>query len=134
MAVYEIPGDEYNVKLAEALKKLPEFKMPEWAVFVKTGVSRQRPSAEKDFWHKRAASILRQIYINKVVGVGRLRTRYGGKQNRGMRPSKFRKSSGKIIRVILQQAEREGLLEQAKSRKKGRQLTKKGIEFLESIK
>src|SRR3989344_4890467 len=115
MAVYEIPGDKYNMKLAEALKNLPEFKMPEWAVFVKT-------------------SILRQIYINKVVGVGRLRTRYGGKQNRGMRPSKFRKSSGKIIRVILQQAEREGLLEQAKSKKKGRQLTKKGIEFLESIK
>ncbi|HLD37214.1 MAG TPA: 40S ribosomal protein S19 [Candidatus Nanoarchaeia archaeon] len=134
MAVYEIPGDKYNMKLAEALKNLPEFKMPEWAVFVKTGVSRQRPSVEKDFWHKRAASILRQIYINKVVGVGRLRTRYGGKQNRGMRPSKFRKSSGKIIRVILQQAEREGLLEQAKSKKKGRQLTKKGIEFLESIK
>ena len=29
---------------------------------------------DSDFWHKRAASILRQIYIHKVVGVGRLRT------------------------------------------------------------
>ena len=129
-----IEAGKFNKLLAEALKEIEEFKKPEWVDFVKTSVHKVRPTLEADFWHKRAASILRQIYINKVVGVGRLRTRYGGKQNRGMRPSKFRKSSGKIIRVILQQAEREGLLEQAKSKKKGRQLTKKGIEFLESIK
>ena len=113
MSVYDIPSQEFNDKLAEALKGMPEFKMPEWALFVKTGVNKIKPPEENDWWHKRAASILRQIYINKVVGVGRLRVRYGGKQNRGMKPEKFARSSGKIIRTILQQAEAAGLMEKA---------------------
>ena len=104
MSVYDIPADLYNKKLAEALKQIEEFKMPEWAAFVKTSVARARPPLETDFWYKRAASILRQIYIKGIVGVGRLKTRYGGRINRGMKPEEFRKGSGKIIRTILQQA------------------------------
>ncbi len=134
MSVYDIPADEYNKKLAEALKKISEFKMPDWAIFVKTSVARARPPAEEDFWYKRAASILRQIYLKGTVGVNRLRTRYGGRKNRGMKPEEFRKGSGKIIRVILQQAEKAGLVEKYKGKKSGRKLTEKGREFLESIK
>lgn len=133
--VYDMPAEEYNKKLADALKKVPELQQPEWSLFVKTGISKQRPSQDPDFWYKRAASILRQIYINKVVGVNRLRTRYGSKQNRGMKPEKFKKASGKIIRTILQQSERAGLSEKTKEGKKhGRRLTKQGISFLEEIK
>jgi len=134
-SVYEIPANEYNKKLAEALKNIEEFKEPEWAGFVKSGTAKKRPPQEKDFWFKRAASILRQIYINKVVGVNRLRTRYGSKKNRGMRPERFRKGSGKIIRVILQQAETAGFLEKynESGKKAGRRLTEKGKEFLEGI-
>ena len=134
--VFELPAQEYNSKLAEALKTIGEFKEPEWAAFVKSGVAKKRPPQEPDFWHKRAASILRQIYINKVVGVNRLKTRYGSKQNRGMKPEKFKRASGKIIRTILQQAESAGLLEKSNQQGKraGRILTKKGKELLEGIK
>jgi len=133
--VYEMIASEYNSKLAEALKKFEEIKAPEWSLFVKTGVSRKRPSQEKDFWYKRAASILRQIYINKIVGVNRLKTRYGSKKNRGMKPERFRKASGKIIRVILQQAEAAGLLEKfsESGKKAGRRLTDKGKELMEGV-
>lgn len=135
--VYEMPAGEYNKKLAELLKSITEIKEPEWARFVKTGVAKQRPPQEKDFWYKRAASILRQIYIRKVVGVNRLKTRYGSKQNRGMKPEKFRKSSGKIIRTILQQSEKAGLLEKSSKSgigiRAGRKLTNKGRELLEGI-
>jgi len=134
MTVYDIPADKYNKKLAETLKKMTEFEMPEWALFVKTSVARQRPPIEEDWWHKRAASILRQLYINGVVGVGRLRTRYGGRKNRGMQPEEFRKGSGKIIRTILQQAEKAGFVEKVKAKRTGRKLTEKGTEFLNSIK
>lgn len=134
MAVYDIPADKYNDELAEALKKMEEFKMPEWASYVKTSVARERPPKEEDFWYKRAASILRQLYINGIVGVGRLRTRYGGRKNRGRKPERFRKGSGKIIRIILQQAEKAGFVEKVKSKKSGRQLTEKGRKFLDSIK
>jgi len=134
MAVYDINPQEYNKKLAEALEKLDEFKAPEWSFFVKTGTSRQRPPQETDFWHIRAASILRQIYIRGVLGVSRLRTRYGGRKKRGMPPAEFRKASGKMIRVILQQAEKAGLVEKSTTKRLGRKLTKKGVKFMEEIK
>ncbi|MEA3413936.1 MAG: 40S ribosomal protein S19 [Nanoarchaeota archaeon] len=137
--VYEIDAQEYNLKLAEALKQISEFQQPEWSMLVKSSASKKRPIEEEDFWYRRAASILRQIYKYKIVGVERLRTKYGSKKDRGMKPEEFRKASGKIIRTILQQADRAGLTEIAKEikgvkgKKPGRQLTKEGKEFLEGI-
>ena len=137
--VYDLDAQEYNLKLAEALKKISEFKEPEWVKFVKSGTSKQRPIEDKDFWHKRTASILKQVYKKKIVGVSRLRTRYGSRKSRGMKPEEFRKSGGKIIRTILQQADKAGFTEIAKtmkgvkSRKPGRQMTEKGKSFLENI-
>ena len=138
--VYELPSQEYNLKLAEALKKIPEFKQPEWAEFVKSGPGKARPIDDPNFWHKRAASILRQIYKINIVGVNRLRTRYGSKKKRGVRPEEFRKSGGKIIRTILQQSDKAGFTEIVKGikgvrgKKPGRQLTEKGKKFMENIK
>ena len=138
-AVFELNSQEYNLKLAEALKKFSEFDEPKWAQFVKSGSGKERPIDDPDFWHKRAASILRQIYKKKILGVNRLKTKYGNKKDRGFKPEKFRKASGKIIRVILQQADTAGLTEIAKEvtgvreRKPGRQLTVNGKALLESI-
>jgi len=126
------PG-KYNTKLAQALKELEEFKRPTWVDFVKSGVHKERPIEDPDFWYKRAASILRQLYINGIVGVGRLRSRYGGRKDYGMAPAHFTKSSGKIIRLIVQQAEAAGLVEKAKEKRAGRQLTHKGKQFLEKV-
>jgi small subunit ribosomal protein S19e len=137
--VFELNSQEYNLKLAEALKKIPEFKEPVWIKFVKSSPSKERPIDDPDFWYKRAASILRQIYLNKIVGVNRLRTRYGSKKNRGSRPEEFRKAGGKIIRTILQQSDKAGFTEIAKgikglrSKKPGRQLTEGGKKFLEGV-
>ena len=140
MGVYDFAAQEYNLKLAEALKKIPEFEKPEWVEFVKSGPSKERPIDTPDFWHKRAASILRQLYRKKTIGVNRLRTKYGSRKNRGMRPERFRRAGGKIIRMILQQADAAGFTEIVKKirgvreRKPGRQLTEKGKKFLEAIK
>ena len=138
--VYESNLGEYNQKLADALKEIPEFKKPEWVAFVKSGPAKARPVDDADFWHKRAASILRQLYRKKTLGVNRLRTKYGSRKNRGMRPERFVRAGGKIIRTILQQADAAGFTEVVKKikgvreRKPGRQLTEKGKKFLESIK
>ena len=119
--------------LAETLKGMEEFVVPEWASFVKSGSSRERPPVSDDFWYTRAASILRQLYIKGVVGVGKLRTRYGSRQDRGGKASKFKKGGGKIIRIILQQAEAAGLVEKVLKLQHGRRLTAKGRELLDSI-
>ncbi len=139
-SVYEMNPNEYNLKLANALKEVPEFKEPEWIIFVKSSPSKQRPIEDEDFWYKRAASILRQIYKKEVVGVNRLRTKYGSKKNRGMKPERFVRAGGKIIRTILQQADKAGFTENirvikgTKEKKPGRKMTPKGKAFLEGIK
>jgi small subunit ribosomal protein S19e len=133
-SIRKIEAGKYNVLLAEALKKEDAFKEPEWLEFVKSGTQKKRPIDDEDFFYKRAASILRQIYKHEVVGVQRLRTRYGGRKNRGKRPAEFRRGSGKIIRIILQQAEQAGLLRKAEGKKQGRSLTDKGKKLLEGIK
>lgn len=133
-SIRAINPEKYNKSLAEALKKFEEFKKPEWIDFVKSGSNRQRPIDDPDFWYKRTASVLRQIYIRDIVGVQSLRTRYGGRKDRGMKPPKFRKASGNILRKILQQAESAGLIEKVKGKKSGRKLTLKGKDFLEGVK
>jgi len=125
---------EFIKNLATELKKVPEVQTPEWALLVKSGVAKQRPPVNPDFWYLRTASILRQFYIIGVIGVNRLRVRYGSKKNMGMRPSRFRKASGKQIRLILQQCERAGLLEKVTKNQIGRRLSIKGKQFLDSIK
>jgi small subunit ribosomal protein S19e len=138
-SVYESNSQEYNLKLAEALKKIPEFEKPKWVEFVKSGSAKERPIDDEDFWHKRAASVLRQIYKKGVIGTNRLRTRYGSKKNRGMKPEKFKRAGGKIIRTILQQSDSAGFTEiqkpirDVKKRKSGRILTEKGKKFFEEI-
>ena len=124
---------KYIPALAETLKEIEEFVVPEWANYVKSGVSRERPPVSEDFWYIRAASILRQLYIHGVVGVGKLRTRYGSKKDKGGRPDKFKKAGGKIIRIILQQAEAAGLVEKVLRMQHGRRLTAAGRELLDSI-
>ena len=139
MSVYDFNQQEYNLKLAEAIKKIPEIKIPEWSEFVKSAPGKERPIEEPDFWQKRTASIMKQFYKMKIVGVGRLRTKYGSKKNRGYKPEKFKKAGGKIIRTILQQLDKAGFTEMTKSPKgirgrSGRQLTQKGKTFMEEIK
>ena len=104
---------------------------PKWAVFIKTGAHKERPPLEQDWWYIRAASVLRTVYKNKIVGVSKLRSKYGGAKNRGVRPSKFTKASGAVLRKILQQLETAGFLKLKKEGlSKGRVITPAGIALL----
>ena len=138
--VYDLPAQEFNEKLAAALKEIPEFKTPEWSEFVKSGPAKERPIDDPEFWHKRSASILRQIYRKDTVGVSRLRTKYGSRKNRGFKPERFKRAGGKIIRTVLQQSDAAGFTEIIKAikgvreRRPGRKLTEKGKQFLEGVK
>ena len=114
-------------------KKLQNEKMvvpPDWSRFVKTGVSRENPPADLDWWYTRCASILRKIYIKHTIGIEQLRNEYGGKQDRGSKPYSARAGSGSIVRNALQQLEKAGLVTKIKG--KGRVLTPKGRSFLDN--
>jgi len=121
------------VRLAEELKKEKNVQPPEWSSFVKTGSHTKFPPKDPDWWYTRAASVLRMVYLNGPVGVSRLRTRYGGRKERGHKPERFRIGGGNIIRKILQQLEEADLIKKSESGKRGRIMTEKGQKFLEKL-
>lgn len=121
-------------KTASELSKMKSVDKPDWASFVKTGRFKERSPANENWWHMRAAAVLRKIYMKGPIGVNKLRTLYGGRKNRGHKPEHYYKGSGKLIRVILQQLEKEGLIRQtAKGNHKGRVVTPKGKSFLDKL-
>ncbi|HIH31140.1 TPA: 40S ribosomal protein S19 [Candidatus Woesearchaeota archaeon] len=111
--------------LAVQLKKT--IKQPEWTPYVKTSTHKERPPTDKEWFFKRAASVLLQISKKGPIGVAKLRVKYGGRKNMGVGQEKFYKGSGNIIRKALQELDKAGLTIQAeKNVHKGRVLTPKG--------
>jgi len=133
-SIRDTKGSELIPKAAEELKKVKEMEMPQWALFVKTGAGKERPPMKLDWWHLRAASVLRRIALTGPVGVSKLRTKYSNRKNRGYKPEKTYRASGKIIRTILQQLEKAGLIRYTeKGVRKGRVVTPKGQSFIAKL-
>ena len=126
MGVFDVPADAL-IKLVAADLKKQGFQKPEWVTFVKTGTNRERSPDSPDWFFERTASILYRIYKKGPLGTESLRTYYGGKKRRGVRKPHFRKAAGKILRICLQQLEKEGFV---KKSKKGRVITAKGQSYL----
>jgi len=132
VSVNDVPAEKLIGGLKEELKAIEDIKPVSWVRFVKSGVQKQRPPEQEDFWYVRSASILRRLYLDSPVGVQRLRTYFGGRKQYGHAPAHFKKTSGNIIRKILMQLEKAGLVEKAQD-KKGRILTSKGRKILDSV-
>lgn len=129
--IYDVNAQELVEKTAHQLKNYKEISPPVWATFVKTGMHKQRPPAQADWWYFRSAAILRAVGKLGPVGTEKLRTKYGGKKNRGVAPEHHFKGSGAIIRKVLQQLETAGLIvKTTKGIHKGRILTGKGQSLL----
>ena len=116
---------------ARRLEKMEEMKPPEWAKFVKTGVCKERPPSQNNWWYVRSASILHKLSKNKSSGISRLRKVYGSRKRRGHKPEHKYPASGAVIRRVLQQLEKAGFVKTEKG--KGRMITAKGKLFLNEI-
>ncbi|MEM5798390.1 MAG: 30S ribosomal protein S19e [Candidatus Aenigmatarchaeota archaeon] len=125
MSIRSVPTEKMIESLTAILSK--ELKPPAWAAFVKTGPGKARPPQQPDWWARRAASILRKVWLNPGIGVSRLRGHYSTRKNRGHKPERRYKAGGAAIRHILQQLEEKGYI---KKEKKGRVITQKGLELL----
>ena len=64
---YDVPAKNLIDALTKKLKSEKEVVPPEWSSFVRTGISRENPPENKDWWYTRCASILRKIYINNNI-------------------------------------------------------------------
>jgi small subunit ribosomal protein S19e len=128
--VYDVPADHIIRRVAEELKKRKEITPPAWAAFAKTGVHKEMPPEDPDWWFIRVAAVLRRVYVDGPLGVERMRSFYGGNKNRGSKPNAFRKGSGSILRKAVQQLEAAGLLAHDKT---GRKVSPAGMAFLDAM-
>lgn len=129
--VYEVPAGPLIEHLAEYLRSsVEQVKPPQWALYAKTGAHKERPPEDPDWWYKRAASLLRRLYIAGPLGISRLRKLYGGRRRYPMRKAHSVRAGGSSLRKILQQFERAKLVTHSK---KGRILTDQGKSLLDKM-
>ncbi len=127
---YDVPAPVLIRRLADYLKEsTSKIVPPAWADLVKTGSHAERPPEDPDWWFTRCASLLRKIYIQGPIGIAHLRSEYGGRIDRGVKPEHARKGSGAIIRNALQQLEAAHLVKTLGRR--GRVLTGEGRQLLD---
>ncbi len=133
VGVKDVPADIFIERLADSLKREygDRIHPPEWALYVKTSPSKDKPPENPDWWYFRAASILRKLYISgEPIGLNKFRNIYGGLQRRGVAPPHFRRSGGSIIRNILKQLERAGFVRKTR---RGRVLTPKARSYMDHV-
>ncbi|MEZ3144621.1 30S ribosomal protein S19e [Halobaculum sp. MBLA0143] len=133
VTLYDVPAEDLLDEVADRLED--RIEEPAWAEFVTTGVDRELPPQQEDFWFVRAASLLRKVADQGPVGVGTLATDYGGAKSGSTRyrvaPPSQVDGSRNIIRTILQELEEEGLVETAQG--EGRRVTDDGRSFLDDV-
>jgi small subunit ribosomal protein S19e len=128
---YDVPADKLIERLAETLKNDPAFTPPDWAEFVKTGITREKPPVDHDWWYIRTAAVLRKIYMNSPVGVKHVSQMFGGAIDRGSKPSRAWSGSRAVVRHTMKQLESAGFIKTVEG--KGRSIKPAGQKLLDNI-
>jgi len=128
---FDVPADRLIPRIAEELKKIETIAPPDWAAYAKTGRHREKSPVSNDWWHVRAAAVLRKIYVEGPVGTTRLAAMYGGKADRGSKPNRAVRGSRSISRVTVQQLEKSQLVQKQKDG--GRVVTAKARKMVDSV-
>jgi small subunit ribosomal protein S19e len=127
----DVPPSMLLPPLAAELRSRGAVSPPPWATFVKTGVHKERAPGHPDWWYLRSASVLRKIYVSGHVGISRLSNEYGGKKDRGSAPYHARSGSRAVLREIVQQLEKSGLVKPYKNL--GRRVSPEGQKLLDQV-
>jgi len=107
---YDVPADLLNPALAVKLAEIDAISRPQWADYVKTGIHRERPPTQDNWWEVRCAALLRKVGREGPIGVNSLAQAYGGKKDNGSNPHTPAMGSRHIIRTALQQLSEAGLI------------------------
>ncbi|HYB59750.1 MAG TPA: 30S ribosomal protein S19e [Candidatus Acidoferrales bacterium] len=127
--LYDVSASTLIELTATKLKSDERFTPPHWAAWVKTGMHKEHPPQNDDWWYVRCAALLRRIAIDGPVGTQRLRTFYGGKTDNTSKPERFVRGSGAIIRKAMQQLESAGFV---RATAKGREISAEGRSLLDN--
>jgi small subunit ribosomal protein S19e len=132
VSVRDVDSHKFINAYAAFLKRQGKLPVPGWVDTVKTGVAKELPPQDQDWFYVRAAAVARHVYLRKTVGVGRLRKVHGVAKNRGSRPSHHVAASGSVDRKVMQALEQINVLEQDEE-KGGRRITQSGQRDLDRI-
>ncbi|MCK4717539.1 MAG: 30S ribosomal protein S19e, partial [Thermoplasmata archaeon] len=112
---YDVPASSVIESIARKLKEDKTIQAPEWTPYVKTGVHKEMPPDDPDWWYTRLAAVLRKVYMKGPIGVARLTAEFGGSRDRGAKPNRARKGSGSVARKCIQQLEELGYVKKNKT-------------------
>lgn len=120
--VKDVPSDDFITALAAHFKSSGKIELPQWHDIVKTGVARELPPLNPDWFYVRAgmgilfssyivlASLARKVYCFPGRGVGSYSKVYGGHKRNGVRRGHQSSAATGIIRNILRQLEKSGFV------------------------
>ena len=142
---HDVPVDLLLPALAARLVDEGVVSAPEWADYAKTGVTRERPPTQTDWWQVRAAAVLRKIARQGPIGVTALSQAFGGYKDNGSMPNTPAAGSRHVIRTAVQQLEAAGLVEtvdlkpienadgETQMLHRGRKITAAGQKMLDAV-
>ena len=141
---YDIPANMLISALADKSSDSKDIVAPNWSEYVKTGVDRERPPTQENWWTIRTASLLRKVAKQGPIGVTTIAQTYGTVMNNGAGPNTPGVASRKIIRTALQQLEAAGLVEMVPTKEvetedgkqqlySGRKITSAGQKLLDEV-
>eukprot|EP00727_Mastigamoeba_balamuthi_P007932 m51a1_g376 putative 40S ribosomal protein S19e (156) ;mRNA; f:643076-643713 len=129
--VKDVATEAFIPALARHFKREGKIAVPAWVDLVKTGVNRELPPNDADWFYVRCAAVARKIYLRGQAGITGLRKAFGGKKRNGTCPGHFALASGNVLRQAIHQLEALGLV--TKDRRGGRCITPVGRQTLDRI-
>ncbi|KAM6580321.1 hypothetical protein CsatA_004095 [Cannabis sativa] len=129
--VKDVNPHEFVKAYAAHLKRSGKVELPDYTDLVKTAKFKELAPYDPDWYFVRAASVARKVYLRGGLGVGAFRRIYGGSKRNGSRPPHFCRSSGAILRHILQQLESMNIVDI--DTKGGRKITSNGRRDLDQV-
>lgn len=109
--VKDVTPAKFIAAYAAHLKKGGKVTLPAWVDIVKTSANNELAPSDSEWYYIRAAAVARKIYVKGGVGIGSMRRLFGRPVRAGPRPVKAGTSSGSVIRSVLKNLEKLGLVE-----------------------
>lgn len=132
--VKDVPAQKFIPALAAHLKKSGKFDLPVNADIIKTAVNKELPPQNPDWYYVRLASVFRRVYVHQGVGIGALRTMFGGSHcsGNGTHKKHHVDAAGGNIRFALKALEKAKFIAK-KDGSKGRYITSLGRRELDTL-
>lgn len=103
-------------------------------------VHKELEPSNPDWYFVRMAAVARKVYLRPRIGVGALAHWFGGPKNRGAAPQRFQKAARGLLRSVLTQLTKNGVVEtvtmeneEGKKVSTGRTITSAGLSEMDRV-